>query len=358
MVGDDGDMTLAKRLLAWYRGNARPLPWRSEPRDPYRVLVSELMLQQTQVDRVVDRFEAFVAAYPDLATLAGATEDEVLAAWSGLGYYRRARMLHRLAREVRAGSGTLPGSAAALAELPGVGPYTAAAVASLAFAEAVPVLDGNVVRVASRVLATAGDPRTAAGREVLLRWLRPLVEEGPPGLVNEALMELGATVCRPTSPHCARCPLAPDCRARAEGRPERFPPPRRRRAELAVTWVAACCVDAAGRWLVRQVTEGPILRGLWLPPIAALEPGASPEEVARRLVPGRLSAPPQPLAALRHSITHRRITVQPVRLALSSTRAASLVGRWVDPASPTVPTSSLFSKLIKVNNLSSQDAGE
>jgi A/G-specific adenine glycosylase len=352
-------MTLAKRLLAWYRGNARPLPWRKEPRDPYRVLVSELMLQQTQVDRVLDRFEAFVAAYPDLATLAAATEEEVLAAWSGLGYYRRARMLHHLAREVRAGTGALPTSAAELAELPGVGPYTAAAVASLAFAEAIPVLDGNVLRVASRVLAFAGDPRTAAGREALLRWLRPLVEEGgPPGLVNEAQMELGATVCRPTAPHCARCPLAPDCRARAQGRPERYPPPRRRRAELAVTWVAACCVDAAGRWLVRQVTEGPILRGLWLPPIAALEPEASPEEVARCLVPGRLSAPPQALASVRHSITHRRITVQPVRLALSSTRAASLVGRWVDPASPTVPTSSLFSKLIKINNLSSLDAGE
>ena len=352
-------MTLAKRLLAWYRGNARPLPWRNEPRHPYRVLVSELMLQQTQVDRVLDRFEAFVAAYPDLATLAAATGEEVLAAWSGLGYYRRARMLHHLAREVRAGTGALPTSAAELAELPGVGPYTAAAVASLAFAEAIPVLDGNVLRVASRVLAFAGDPRTAAGRETLLRWLRPLVEEGgPPGLVNEALMELGATVCRPTSPHCARCPLAPDCRARAQGRPERYPPPRRRRAELAVTWVAACCVDAAGRWLVRQVTEGPILRGLWLPPIAALDPGASPEEVAHCLVPVRLSAPPQPLASVRHSITHRRITVQPVRLALSSTRSASVTGRWVDPASPTVPTSSLFSKLIKVNNLSSKDAGE
>jgi A/G-specific adenine glycosylase len=359
MLGDDGDMTLAKRLLAWHRGNARPLPWRSEPRDPYRVLVSELMLQQTQVDRVLDRFEAFVAAYPDLATLAAATEEEVLAAWSGLGYYRRARMLHQLAREVRAGTGVLPTSAAELAELPGVGPYTAAAVASLAFAEAIPVLDGNVLRVASRVLAFAGDPRTAAGREVLLRWLRPLVEEGgQPGLVNEALMELGATVCRPTSPRCAWCPLATDCRARAQGRPERYPPPRRRRAELAVTWVAACCVDAAGRWLVRQVTEGPILRGLWLPPIAALEPGASPEDVARRLVPGRLAAPARLLAPVRHSITHRRITVQPVRLALSSTRAASQAGRWVDPASPTVPTSSLFSKLIRVNDLPSDNADE
>ncbi len=270
-------MTLNERLLAWYRDNARVLPWRGEPRDPYRVLVSELMLQQTQVDRVRPRFEAFIAAFPDLAALAAASEEAVLAAWSGLGYYRRARMLHRLAREVAAGTGTLPGCAAELAELPGVGPYTAAAVASLAFGEAVPVLDGNVQRVAARFLAFGGDPRSADGREALLRWLRPLVEEGPPGLVNEALMELGATVCRPVSPHCGRCPLAVGCRARAEGRQERIPPPRRRRSEQVLSWAAACCVDAEGRWLVRQVCEGPILRGLWLPPIAELEPREAPE---------------------------------------------------------------------------------
>ena len=351
-------MTLAGRILAWYRDHARPLPWRSEPRDPYRVLVSELMLQQTQVDRVADRFEAFIAAFPDLTTLAAACEEEVLAAWSGLGYYRRARMLHRLAREVTAGSGTLPTSAAGLAKLPGVGPYTAAAVASLAFGEAVPVVDGNVLRVASRALAVAGDTRTAAGRASIVRWLRPLVEEGPPGLVNEALMELGATVCRPVAPSCERCPLATDCRARAAGRPERYPPPRPRRSELCVTWAAACCVDGRGRWLVRQVTEGPILRGLWLPPIVELEPGEHPEEAARRLVPEHLLAPPRRLTAVRHSITHRRITVQPFRLALSTRSAASVVGRWVDPASDSVPTSSLFYKLIHSNELASSDAGE
>ena len=358
MASDDGDMTLAGRLLAWYRRNARPLPWRSEPRDPYRVLVSELMLQQTQVDRVAGRFEGFVAAFPDLRALAAAAEEEVLAAWSGLGYYRRARMLHRLARELAAGTGVLPGTAAELAELPGVGPYTAAAVASLAFGEAVPVLDGNVLRVASRFLAAAGDPRTAAGRDALLGWLRPLVEGGPPGPINEALMELGATVCRPLSPDCGRCPLATGCRARAEGRPQRFPPPRRRRGEVAVTWVAACCVDRAGRWLVRQVTDGPILRGLWLPPIAEIGPEDRPEEVARRLVPGRLAVPARLLAAVRHSITHRRITIHPVRLIVSDRAAAAAAGRWVDPAAPAVPTSSLFSKLIKVNSLSTDDADE
>ena len=351
-------MTLAGRLLAWYRDNARVLPWRSEPRDPYQVLVSELMLQQTQVDRVRPRFDAFIAAFPDLATLAAAPEEAVLAAWSGLGYYRRARMLHRLAREVAAGTGTLPGCAAELAELPGVGPYTAAAVASLAFGEAVPVLDGNVQRVAARFLAFGGDPRSADGREVLLRWLRPLVEEGPPGLVNEALMELGATVCRPASPRCERCPLAEGCRARAEGRQERIPPPRRRRREQVLSWVAACCVDASGHWLVRQVSEGPILRGLWLPPIAELEPREAPEAAARRLVPGELLGPPLRLPAVRHSITHRRITVHPVRLDLEDGAAATAAGRWVDPESPSTPTSSLFSKLLRISTLQTRPASE
>ena len=351
-------MTLTGRLLAWYRDNARALPWRSEPRDPYQVLVSELMLQQTQVDRVRPRFDAFIAAFPDLATLAVAPEEAVLAAWSGLGYYRRARMLHRLAREVAAGTGTLPGCAAELAELPGVGPYTAAAVASLAFGEAVPVLDGNVQRVAARFLAFGGDPRNADGREALLRWLRPLVEEGPPGLVNEALMELGATVCRPASPHCKRCPLAEGCRAHAEGRQEQIPPPRWRRSELAVRWAAACCVDASGRWLVRQVSEGPILRGLWLPPIAELAPREDPEAAACRLVPGELLAPPRRLPAVRHSITHRRITVHPVRLELSPDGAATVAGRWVDPASPAIATSSLFFKLLQASDLASEHSGE
>jgi A/G-specific adenine glycosylase len=171
-------------------------------------------------------------------------------------------------------------------------------------------------------------------------------------------MELGATVCRPLSPDCGRCPLATGCRAHGEGRPERYPPPRRRRSEVAVTWVAACCVDRAGRWLVRQVTEGPILRGLWLPPIAEIGPEERPEEVARRLVPGRLAAPARPLAAVRHSITHRRITIHPVRLIVSDRAAAAAAGRWVDPAAPAVPTSSLLSKLVQSKDLLADDASE
>ncbi len=157
----------ARALVEWYRANARALPWRSDSRDPFHVVVSEFMLQQTQVDRVVPRFESFVARFPNFASLAAADEDEVVEEWSGLGYYRRARMLHRLAVAVADGGGDLPNSAAGLERLPGIGPYTAAAVASLAWGEKVPVLDGNTMRVGARVLALDSDPRSAEGRRRL-----------------------------------------------------------------------------------------------------------------------------------------------------------------------------------------------
>lgn len=357
MVRDDVP-AIVGRLLDWFRDHARELPWRIEPRDPYRVLVSELMLQQTQVDRVVPRFKAFMATFPDLRALAAASEEQVLAAWSGLGYYRRARLLHRLAREVASGPNRLPATAAELRKLPGVGPYTAAAVASLAFGEPVPVLDGNVLRVASRVLANSSDPRSAAGAEALLGWLRPLVEAGPPGPVNEALMELGAVVCRPSAPLCPECPLALSCVAYAEGQSERYPPVRPRRESVALTWSAACCVDGHGQWLVRRVAGGPILVGLWLPPIDAVEDGETPEEVARRMVPEPLAAPPEILPSIRHSITHRRITVVPVRLRLFDAALATVDGRWVDPDSDAIATSSLFDKIRRVSELLSANESE
>jgi len=347
-----------ERLLSWFRTNARVLPWRTEPRDPYRVLVSEVMLQQTQVDRVVPAFERFVASFPSLGALAAASEADVLERWSGLGYYRRARMLHRLAREVDRGSGRLPESAAALEQLPGVGPYTAAAVASLVFGESVPVVDGNVNRVATRVLAMAEDPRTVDGRRRIVRWVGSLMADADSGAVNEALMELGATVCQPASPDCPRCPLSSACRARAEGNLERYPSPRKRRDPVDLQWVSACCVDRRGRWLVREVTEGPILRGLWLPPLAELTGNRSAVERALELVPTPLAGPPELLPVVRHSITHRRIRVHPVRMVVATAGEGGQLGRWVDPESDGVPTSSLFMKLIQINSLRPQDCTE
>jgi A/G-specific adenine glycosylase len=340
-----------ERLLSWFRASARELPWRTEPRDPYRVLVSEVMLQQTQVDRVVPRFEAFVESFPSLEALAAVSEQAVLEKWSGLGYYRRARMLHRLARDVVHDTGRLPDSASALEQLPGVGPYTAAAVASLAFGEPVPVVDGNVLRVAARVLAMTGDPRAAGGRRTIADWVSSLMADAEPGAVNEALMELGATVCLPAAPTCAACPLSLGCRARVLGSPERYPPPRKRRAPTDLHWVAACCVDPGGRWLVREVVDGPILRGLWLPPLAELSVDRSAVEQALELVPVALAETPVELPAVRHSITHRRIRVHPIRMLIGTAGDGDRLGRWVNPDSDGVPTSSLFKKLIQINSL-------
>jgi A/G-specific adenine glycosylase len=327
------------------------LPWRQNPRDPYHVLVSELMLQQTQVERVVPKFAAFLEAFPDLASLARSSEHDVLSQWSGLGYYRRARLLHRLARQVVADTGDLPRTARELQRLPGIGPYTAAAVASLVHDEPVPVLDGNVLRVASRVLAMDTDPRSAAGRDRILDWARPLVEHGPAGEVNEALMELGATVCTPSAPACGDCPLSDGCRGRAGGRPTAYPAPRAARQPVKLRWVAACCIDPTNRWLVRRVDRGPILRGLWLPPIAELGDGDDARQRALELVAGAPVASSEVLPDLRHSITHRRIRVTPVRLRVDSGSEGDLEERWIRPGEPSVPTSSLLNKLIEINTL-------
>jgi A/G-specific adenine glycosylase len=316
------------------------------------------MLQQTQVERVIPKFDAFIAAFPDLATLAAASEEEVLTLWSGLGYYRRARLLHRLARHVVEEGGRLPRTAAELERLPGVGPYTAAAVSSLVHGETIPVMDGNVMRVASRFLGLSGDPRRSAGRRIVTNWIQGLLSMGPPGEINEALMELGATVCRPRAARCSACPLGPRCVAKADGCPESYPPPRRRRGAVHLRWVAACCVDEEDRWLVRQVVEGPILEGLWLPPMAPLAPGDDTVEVARGLVAGINDALPRVLDPVQHSITHRRIRIIPVRFSVKGGGNGELKGRWIDPVVSVLPTSSIFSKLIQINNINLRKENE
>jgi len=336
----------ARRLVAWFHANARPLPWRTAPRDPYRSLVSELMAQQTQIDRVVPRFETFIRRFPDLAVLAGASEDEVVEMWSGLGYYRRARLLHRLACEVEGGGGELPKTAAELERLPGIGPYTAAAIASMVHGEPVAAIDGNVVRVGARMLALAGDPRSAAAREAVGAWVRDLMQQAPPGAVNEALMELGATLCRPARPECGRCPLAVACRAGREGDPDSYPRPRPARAPVGLRWLALIVADTDGRWLLTRVTEGPILRGLWLPPFAEIDAGRSIEEQAIELVPFTDLGSIEVMGPVKHSITHRRIEVTPAITAIDRAVDAPPGWSWAPPASPDLPTSSLLGKLL------------
>jgi A/G-specific adenine glycosylase len=296
-------------LLAWYDANRRELPWR-RTREPWAVWVSEVMLQQTRVETVIPYFERFLKRFPTPDALAAAPLEEVLALWSGLGYYRRARQLHAGARAVAAAGGRIPARAAELERLPGVGPYTAAAVASIAYGEAVPVLDGNVARVAARRLALAEDPARAETRRRLLAAAAELVDACRPGDSNQALMELGARVCTPRAPRCAACPLAAGCRGAAGGAPEAFPPPRRRRAPRRVRQVAALVEGAHGRlWLVRRAESEAVMPGLWEPPTVEASGRRAAEAAFAARFGGdwRLAAP---VARLRHGITYREIELE------------------------------------------------
>lgn len=257
---------LRSRLLAWYDAARRDLPWRASrtggPPDTYAVLVSEAMLQQTRVGTVVPYFLRWMRRFPTVGALAAAGEDDVVAAWSGLGYYRRARALHAAARTiVEEHGGTVPLDVEALLALPGVGPYTAGAVASIAGGQAVPAVDGNVVRVLCRLDAVQEDPSRSPVRRALEGRAAALVDPRRPGDWNQALMDLGATVCTPRAPRCGACPWAGPCRGRAEGAAEALPraaPKRRRREEE----VRLAVVRHEGRLLMVRPSTG-LLAGTW-----------------------------------------------------------------------------------------------
>lgn len=251
-------LAFRRALLRHFDETRRELPWRSA-RTPYRVLVSEIMLQQTRAATVAPYYERWLRRFPEWKTLAAASRDDVLLAWKGLGYYARATNLHRTASVVRdRHGGRLPRDPALLRTLPGVGEYTAGAVASIAFGVPVPAVDGNARRVLSRLLDA---PRPSASR--LRAEAARLLDPERPGDFNEALMELGATVCTPKSPRCDTCPVAAHCRARAAGtaqeRPAPRPAPRIRRAEFAV----AVAVDELGRTLLVRRPEVGLLAGMW-----------------------------------------------------------------------------------------------
>ena len=247
----------APRLTAWYRLHRRDLPWRAN-RDPYRVWVSEIMLQQTRVEAVKSYYTRFMAALPSVRKLAEADEETLMTLWAGLGYYRRARYLQKCAQSVVADhQGRFPETAAELRKLPGIGRYTAGAIASIAFGEASPAVDGNVLRVLARYCASPVDADTA--EQMLLPHYRP----GECGDFTQSLMELGATVCLPNGvPACGVCPLAEECRARKLGDPTAFPPPAvktKRRIEPLTVLILRCSDKVA----LRKRPETGVLAGLW-----------------------------------------------------------------------------------------------
>lgn len=317
---------LQGRMLPWYRDHRRELPWREPARkgeDPdlraYRVWVSEAMLQQTRVETAVSYWLRFVEELPSVADLARAGEERVLALWSGLGYYRRARALREAARVVvERHGGSFPRTREGLRALPGVGPYTAGAVLSIAFDLPEPVVDGNVTRVLARWFALAGEVSRAAVQRELWELAATLVPRaGGAGDWNQALMELGATLCTPRDPDCDRCPVADLCRARLEGRVDELPRMPARAASVAVELVALLVRDGEGRLLLERRGEGGRMAGMWQLPTAerpGLDGGRAglfPAELPPGLEPG------EPLGSLRHAITRHRI-----RCALHAGRAS------------------------------------
>ena len=270
-----------ERLLAWFDAHKRDLPWRGVG-DPYAVWISEVMLQQTRAGSVVPYYRRWMERFPDVGALADADLEEVLRLWQGLGYYARARNAHRCARRVRERcGGHFPSSSAELRSLPGVGPYTAAAVASIAFGEAVPAVDGNVRRVVAR-LCDLPDPSLAEVRDLAAG----LMDTARPGDFNEAMMELGATVCTPRAPSCGACPLATGCRARAAGTVAERPLRRRRQAVPTRIWGVLVAVSPRGRTLVvRRPPEG-LLGGMWEFPAVEVDGEVDgPGAVARLIRP-------------------------------------------------------------------------
>ena len=275
-----------RRLLPWFAKNARDLPWRAEPRPPYAVWISEIMLQQTRVDTVIPYFRRFLARFPDPASLAVAPLRDVLKLWEGLGYYSRARQIQKAAQIlVRDHGGRLPADPAQLAALPGLGPYTTAAVASFAFGLPLAVLDGNVIRVFSRLLALPDDVGRPATKKKLQRLADELLLKDKPGAVNEAWMELGALLCTPRAPRCPECPLRRVCRAAQLQTPEAFPNKKKKMKVPHKVVGAAVILNAKNQILIAQrKAEGGLLAGLWEFPGGKIAPGETmPQCIAREL---------------------------------------------------------------------------
>lgn len=314
-----------RRLLDWYDGHRRELPWRraagsAAQLDPYRILVSELMLQQTQVATVIPYFLRFVEKFPTLESLACAEEQDVLRLWQGLGYYSRARNLQQTARNVmRDHAGSLPEDPEELLKLPGIGRYTAGAVASLAFGRRAPILDGNVARVLCRLDRIESDPRQRTTQLRLWERAAEVLPRKRVGDFNSALMELGATVCTPRSPQCSICPVRQHCEAYAAGVQERIPAPRKtavtpmfRRHVFCISRASAHRGSDCGPdrdFLIEQRPPRGRWAGMWQ--FITLEAGDSPP--GRALLHSHLSlrtTPLEKLATIAHALTHRRYTFE------------------------------------------------
>jgi A/G-specific adenine glycosylase len=327
---------LARKTERWFARNQRPLPWR-DGYDPYRVWVAEVMAQQTRLDVVVGYFERFLERFPTLEALAAASDDEVTSAWSGLGYYRRARMLRDGARAVRERfGGTIPRHVEELLTIPGIGPYTAGAIASIAFDEPAPIVDGNVARVVARLFADESD---------LWARAKELVNAAAsPRNVNQGLMEIGALLCKPRHPLCHACPLRDDCAACATGRTAEIPRPKAKPATRALRIALYLVTDRRGRVLMRR-ESGPLMTAMFhLPHGDTSLLADAPLDIA----------PGARLGAFRHTVTNRRIEFELFEAVILS-EAKDPLTIWIHPADlARVPHPSYVRKALRLAGIEGQ----
>jgi A/G-specific adenine glycosylase len=322
-----------KQLLGWFRQYQRDLPWR-RTKDPYRIWLSEIMLQQTRVAAVIPYYERFLERFPDIHALATAPQEEVLRLWSGLGYYSRARNLQCASQEIVAKhGGVFPRAKKDALGLPGIGHYTAAAILSIAYGAKYAVLDGNVARVLARIFAVKGDLRDAKRWQALQKSANALLDPKSSGDWNQAMMELGATLCTPQSPQCLLCPVTKFCQARKLGIAESLPAPRKKRATENITLAAAVLLDPRGRTLLLpppKLPQGAARHGqisvlvskLWHFPTIAVRTSAAAELQVHlsELFPAEITNEPPELEALpaaRHAVTYRAITLRPFRIRVA-----------------------------------------
>ena len=338
----NGVSPIRARVLAWYDAHRRDLPWRARPgeaADPYRVWLSEIMLQQTTVPHATPYFLAFTARWPTVSALAAADDGEVMAAWAGLGYYARARNLLACARVVaRDHGGVFPDTETALRALPGVGDYTAAAVAAIAFDRAANVVDGNVERVTARLHAV--ETPLPAAKPLLKRLAADLVTAERPGDWAQALMDLGSGVCKPKSPLCAACPLNPDCAARKTGAPETYPRRSAKKAGPHKHGVAYRMICGDKVALIRRPPRG-LLGGMLALPTTDWRTAAFTD--AEALVAAPLAGPWRPRQSVEHVFTHFSLTLRVFEVSLDRPDAAWI---WTPLSQAVASVPSLFAKAL------------
>jgi A/G-specific adenine glycosylase len=322
-----------KNLLAWFAQFQRDMPWR-RTRDPYRIWLSEIMLQQTRVAAAIPYYERFVERFPNVEALANAPQEEVLRLWSGLGYYSRARNLQKAAQQIVAKhNGVFPSDPAEALALPGIGEYTAAAILSIAYGKKHAVLDGNVARVIARLNAVRGDLRANGAWQKLQKTADHLLQERSPGDWNQAMMELGATLCTPRSPQCLLCPVSEFCEARKHGLTEAIPEKRSKRSTVEITLASLVLVDPRGKTFLlappksQRKSPAPddvhtLVSRMWHFPTIAVQQSESVAALTKfaedSLFRGRkLPAALIPLKKVRHAVTYRSITILPFRLEVA-----------------------------------------